>query len=517
MMNLSGKSFSPLWMMGWLCAAFLAACTVGPNYHQPPTTMPEAFAPPPPTTRPVATAATRPVDMTRWWQSLDDPELDSLINRAVANNPDLEIALARLQEARTQEAAVSGSSLPAAEFSGGAARGSGTNSVNGRIAHPEYAGTNTTGLKQITQAFGFDAGWDLDFFGGYRRQIEAARYDTQAAAEARNDVLILLLSDVARAFIDQRTMQMSLAIAQSDIDAEQKSYDLVHERFVRGFTNELDDAIAKRELAAVEAQVAPIQAAIAADDNRLAVLLGQFPQDLSAELNAPSVLPQPPDNIAPGLPIDLLRRRPDIRQAERQLAAATARIGVATANLFPTVLLTGGLGMQGQGLGVTPAVNKFIWSIGPTAYWPLLDFGTLDALIEIQDLRTHEQLVNYKRIVLSAVEEADDAIANFSAQQDHLRGLGDALAAAQRAVEVASQRYNRGFTGYLDVLDAQRELYSLQNQYLQGQEQVALQYVALYQSLGGGWENYQNIPPIHQPQPAIVATFQRIISPDSAR
>jgi NodT family efflux transporter outer membrane factor (OMF) lipoprotein len=246
-------------------------------------------------------------------------------------------------------------------------------------------------------------------------------------------------------------------------------------------------------------------------------MLGQFPRDLSAELNQPSALPQPPYGISPGLPIDLLRRRPDIRQAERQLAAATARIGVATANLFPTVLLTGGLGMQGQGLGITPAVNKFIWSIGPTAYWPLLDFGTLDALIEVQDLRTHEQLVNYKRTILSAVEEVDDAIANFSAQQEHLRGLADALTAAQRAVAVASNRYKLGFTAYLDVLDAQRELYSIQNQYVQAQEQVGLEYVELYKSLGGGWENYQSIPPIHQPQPAIIATFERIGSPDPAQ
>jgi NodT family efflux transporter outer membrane factor (OMF) lipoprotein len=495
----------------------LAACTVGPDYRAPATTMPAGFAPPAPTTRPLAVATTRPVDIAQWWQSLDDPELDSLISRAVANNPDLQIALARLQEARTQEAAVSGSSLPAAEFSGGAGRGSGTNSVRGRLAPPEYAGTNTTGLTQLTEALGVDAAWELDLFGGYRREIEAARYDTQAAAEARNDVLILLLSDVARAYIDDRTMQMSLAIAQSDIATEQKSYDLVHERFVRGFTNELDDAIAMRELAAVQAQVAPLRAAITGDENRLAVLLGQFPQDLSAELNKPSALPRPPYGIAAGLPIDLLRRRPDIRQAERQLAAATARIGVATANLFPTVLLTGGLGMQGQGLGVTPVVNKFIWSIGPTAYWPLLDFGTLDALIEVQDLRTHEQLVNYKRTILAAVEEVDDAIASFSAQQDHLRGLGDALTAAQRAEAIASQRYNLGFTGYLDVLDSQRELYSIQNQYVQAQEQVSLGYVALYKSLGGGWENYQSIPPIHQPQPAIIATFERIASPDPAQ
>jgi NodT family efflux transporter outer membrane factor (OMF) lipoprotein len=479
--------------------------------------MPAGFATATPTTRPLPSPTTRPVDLTCWWQSLDDAELNSLVDRAVANNLDLQIALARLQEAREQEAAVSGNSLPAAEFSGGAARGSGTNSVNGRIAHPEYAGTNTTGLKSITQAFGLDAYWDVDLFGGFRREVEAARYDRQAAAEARNDVLVLLVSDVAQTYIDERANHVLLAITQSDVQAEQSSYNLVHARWLQGFTNQLDDTIAQRELATVQAQVAPLRALIAQDQNRLAVLLGELPQNLSAELDKSATLPQPPDTITAGMPVDLLRRRPDIRQAERQLAAATARIGVATANLYPTVILTGGLGMQGQGLGVTPAVNKFIWSIGPTAYWPLLDFGTLDALIEIQDLRTHELLVNYKQTILRAVEDVDDAIANFTAQQDHLRSLTEALAAAQQATAIASQRYQQGFTDYLNVLDAQRELYSLQDQYVQAQEQVALQFIALYRGLGGGWENYQNLPPVHHPQPAIVATFQRLIPPDTAQ
>lgn len=500
-----------------VCGALLAACTVGPNYHTPAATLPSSFAPLTPTTRPLAAATTRPVDLTRWWQSLDDVELNSLVERAVANNLDLQIALTRLQEAREQEAAISGQSLPAMEFSGGAARGSGTNSVNGRVAHPVYAGTNTTGLKSITQAFGLDAYWDVDLFGGYRREIEAAGYDTQAAAEARNDVLILIVSDVAQTYVDERAIQVQLAIALSDVQAEQQSFELVHDRWIRGFTNQLDNEIAQRELASVQAEIAPLRASIAVDQNRLAVLLGELPRDLTAELNKAASLPQPPDNIAPGMPIDLLRRRPDIRQAERQLAAATARIGVATDNLYPTIVLTGGLGMQGQGLGITPAVNKFIWSAGPTAYWPLLDFGTLDSLIEIQDLRTHEQLVNYKQMILRAVEEVDDAVASFTAQQDHLRSLGEALTAAQQAVSIASKRYQLGFTDYLNVLDAQRELYSLQDQYVQAQEQVALQYVAVYRGLGGGWENYQNLPPIHHPQPAIVAAFQRMISPAPAQ
>jgi outer membrane protein TolC len=176
------------------------------------------------------------------------------------------------------------------------------------------------------------------------------------------------------------------------------------------------------------------------------------------------------------------------------------------------------LGVQGQGFGRTPLESSFIGSIGPSAYWSLLDFGTLDAQIERQDYRTRQLLLNYQRTVLLAVEQVDDAINNYSAQQDRLRNLGNALDAAERAVAVASQRYDRGFTNYLDVLDAQRELYALQDQYATTQEAVVLQYVGLYKALGGGWENYQSIPPVRQPLPAVIAIFHRTDAPgDSAK
>ena len=260
----------------------------------------------------------------------------------------------------------------------------------------------------------------------------------------------------------------------------------------------------------VEAEVAPLEAARRADQRRLAVLLGEFPDKLSAELSQPQTLPRLPDRIEPGLPIELLRRRPDIRQAERELAASTARIGVATDALYPRVLLTGGLGVQGQGLGRAPVINSFIGSIGPEAYWPLLDFGILDALIQVQDYRTRVRLLNYRQTVLTAVEQVDDAINNYTSQQLLIKKLDEALVAAQCAVKVASERYDRGFTNYLDVLDAQRELYTLQTQYATAQEEVILQFIKLYQALGGGWENYQSVPPIHTPQPAIIAAGREL-------
>jgi NodT family efflux transporter outer membrane factor (OMF) lipoprotein len=491
----------------------LAGCTVGPDYHAPATTMPDAYNARA-TTRPaVASQRTRPVDLTRWWRSLDDPELDSLVDRAVKANLDLEIALARLQEARTYEGVVLGGALPVGEFSGAAARGSGTNSTKGRVSGPLNAGTNTTGLKEITQVVGFDAGWELDLFGRYRREIEAAGDQTQAMAEERNAVLITVAADVARAYMDYRGLQARVSIADDNIRIEQQTVDLVQERFDRGLTNELDLALAKRQLATLASQLPPLRAERSAAQRRIAVLLGEYPGELDAELAKPAELPMVPEKFEPGLPVDLLRRRPDVREAERELAMATAQVGVATANLFPRLAITAGVGMQGQGLGRTPAINSFLWSAGPTAYWPVLDLGTLDAMIEYQDLRTHESLVNYKRTILSAVEEVENAISSYDAQQQRLRELADALTASRRAIELAQQRYDRGLTDFLNVLDAERELYDLQDQYAVAKEDVVVQFIALYKGLGGGWEQYQTIPAIRKPLPALVATVREVVSP----
>jgi NodT family efflux transporter outer membrane factor (OMF) lipoprotein len=508
------KAFSFIAIAATFAAVvWMQGCSVGPDYHAPPTNMPSSFVAAPPATQPAAV-----VDLTQWWKSLDDPELDALVDRAIQANPDLQIALMRLQQARAEEYAVAGIALPEMEADGAVGRGTGTDSVKGRIPTLLDGGVNTGGLREVTEAIGLDGDWDLDPFGGLRREAEAARYDTQAAADARNDVLVTLVSDVSTAYIDERAAQLRLAITKADAAAESQSLNLVQARYDRGFTNELDPAIARREFASVQAELPPLNAAIESDRRRLTELLGKFPGDLAVELNQPGALPQLPERIEPGLPIELLRRRPDIRQAERELAAATARIGVATDALYPHVFISGALGVQGQGFGRTPLESSFIGSIGPSAYWSLLDFGTLDAQIERQDYRTRQLLLNYQRTVLLAVEQVDDAINNYSAQQDRLRNLGNALDAAERAVAVASQRYDRGFTNYLDVLDAQRELYALQDQYATTQEAVVLQYVGLYKALGGGWENYQSIPPVRQPLPAVIAIFHRTDAPgDSAK
>lgn len=502
-------------------AAALGGCAVGPNYKTPSTPVPGAFdvgPASPATTQPTqpTTAANRPVDITRWWESMGDPELDSLVTRAIRANLDLKIALSRLQQVRTQEYVVTGGTLPLVDFGAAAGRGSGSDSTRGKIPQPLHSGTNTSGYKEITEVAGFDAAWEIDLFGRSSREIEAARADAQAAYEARNAVLITVVSDVARAYVDERALTQRLAVAQHNLAIQEQSVDLVTKRFNQGITNELDVALAKRELATVQSTIAPLQAGIAQAQRRIAVLLGELPQNLYAELQRAAPMPSAPEKVQPGLPIELLRRRPDIRQAERELAASTARIGVATADLFPRVALVGAGGFQGQGLGRTPILYKGIWNVGPSLYWPILDFGTFDAILERQDFRTQELLYTYQRTVLTAVQEVDDAISNYQAQRDRLDRLNDAVAASEQAVDLATKRYERGLTDFLNVLDAQRQLFDLQDQQAVAEESVIVQYIALYKALGGGWEHYQQVPNIRHPMPALIAAGRETVKPTPA-
>ena len=503
-------------LFGAMACAGLAACAVGPDYHPPEPAMPENFVAAPPSQAQRPAADHRVVDTAGWWRALHDRELDSLIDRAIAASPTLEIALDRLQQARAQEEVVIGAALPRAEASEGGGRGTGSDLARGRASQTLVSAENGAGLNQVNNIAGFDAAWEIDLFGKFRRQIEAAQYDVEAAVAARNAVLISVIADVTRAYLDVRALQMQLAVLRKNIQVAQQYVDFVQERYHRGITNELDVTLAQRELAQLQSQRMPLIAQINAARYVIAVLLGEFPENLGKELARPGMIPALPGRIRAGLPIDLLRRRPDIAEAERQLASATALIGVATADLFPQVAVTGGVGQQAQGLGVTPLVISPIWSVGPAVAAPLLDFGRLDAVVDKADFRTRELLFSYKQTVLNAVREVDTAIDAYAAQQDRLRHLADALAAARRALSLATERFDRGLTDSLNVIDAQRQEYELEQQYISAQDSAAAQFVTLYKSLGGGWEDYQFFPPIPPPLPAVAAAFKRLLMPDAA-
>jgi NodT family efflux transporter outer membrane factor (OMF) lipoprotein len=326
-------------------------------------------------------------------------------------------------------------------------------------------------------------------------------------------LVLTVIADVARAYIDLRGLQMRASVLGAAISSLRESRRIVGLRFDRGITNELDLTLANRELAILESQVKPVDAQISAAQYTIATLLGQYPEDLLTELATPTMIPAVPAAVSAGLPLDLLRRRPEISQAERELASASAQIGVATANLFPQIAISGSIGFQKQGLGTTPVIGQHIWSAGPSVIWPLLDFGSLDAQVEIADLHTQSLLVNYRRTIQNAVKEVDSTWSAFAAQQDRLEKLGSALTASQRAVSLANERYERGLTDFLNVVDAQRQEYDIEEQYTDAQVGAAEQFIALYRSLGGGWENYQSLPPVHVPLPAVVAAFRRVLNP----
>jgi NodT family efflux transporter outer membrane factor (OMF) lipoprotein len=507
------RFFRPLLLA--LITAAVTACAVGPNYHTPDEHPPAEFAAvhsqlsmsAKPTSNAPRPAA---VDFASWWHALNDPELDSLVTRAVAANPDALIALDRLQAARTYERGLIGVVLPDLNASAAAGRGTGSDLTRGRADQQLVSADNSAGLKHINAIAGFDSVWELDVFGKYRREIEAARADAQSTLAERNAVLVSVIADVTRAYIDMRGLQTRASILHHAADTLQESLRIVRIRYERGITNELDVTLATRELGVLQAQIAPVEAAISATQYTIATLLGLYPEGLLEELTAPAMIPSVPAVVQSGLPLDLLRRRPDIAQAERELASTTARIGVATADLFPHLAVSGAIGYQKQGLGTSPVLAQHIWSAGAAAAWSLLDFGALDAQVEVARLRTRAQLVNYKRTIQNAVKEVDTTWDDYAAQQDRLAKLGDALVASQRAVTLANERYNRGLTDFLNVVDAERQEYDIEEQYSDAQVAVAEQFVALYRSLGGGWENYQALPPVHVPQPAIVAAFHRL-------
>lgn len=493
-----------------VCAA-LGACAVGPDFREPRPAVPESFR---------ASSAPGPaqaVKIEHWWRSLGDAQLDSLVDRALRDNLDLDIALQRLQQARTFEVVVTGTALPRVGAASGGAHGTGSDLTRGRM--PAALGSSdrtTSSASRITQISGFDAAWDLDVFGRLRRQIEAARYDSQAAAAARDAVQVAVIADVVRNYVDLRGAQMQLAVLRQDVETAQRLLQIVQARYDRGITNELDLTLARRQFASVESQVPPLQSRIDAIRYAVAVLLGRQSRELDEELASPGLIPPIPGAIAPGLPLDLLRRRPDVREAEWVLAGDTARIGVATANLFPQLALNAGIGTQQEATLGKPSSHQSIWSAGYVAYFPLLDFGVLDGLADIADLRAREDLARYKLTVLHAVQEVDAGISAFDAQQARLLDLQAAAVASQRAVELATERYDRGLTDFLNVVDAQRREYELEGQLVEAQQNAAEQFVGVYRALGGGWEEYAGPPEIHQPQPAVVAMFRRLIRPDES-
>lgn len=486
----------------------LAGCAVGPDYQKPFTSVPAEYLS-------QAKGSTTPAsaDLTQWWRSLRDRELNSLVDRARDSNLDLAGALDRVQEARAEVITAVSQALPVAGATGGGGVGTGSDETKGRVAQALRSAENAQDLRSINEAGGLDAEWELDLLGKFRREIEAQTADADALKDAHDWALVTVAADVTRLYLDMRAQQRQLAVLGQNIDAARGNVDLTQGRLNRGLTNAIDVSLAKRQLATLQADQAPLAAQIDAGRHAIAILLGLFPEELAKELARPGAFPALPTKIPVGQPIDLLRRRPDIREAERRLAAANARIGVATADLFPTVVLSGAVGAQGGPRSSSAVPVTWIGSFGPSVYLPLLDFGALDAQIEVADLKTHEALVAYKQSILVAVRQVDDASTYYRAQLERLKSLDRALSAAREATQIATQRYDRGLTDFLNVLDAQRQQFDLEASHVATRQAAADDLVALYKALGGGWLLNEPIPPIRTPRPAAIAAAKYLLEP----
>jgi NodT family efflux transporter outer membrane factor (OMF) lipoprotein len=487
---------------------------VGPDYHLPAVPIPAAFVAEA-TVGSIHALRRTEVDLRKWWRSLHDRELDSLIDRALSANFDLAIALTRIQAAREQIIVVAGAALPEVDISAGGGVGTGSDESKGRASPAFRAADNGKNLNSIDEAGGFAAGWDLDLFGKVKRQVEAATDEAEALKDDRDWIYVTVAADVARAYLDMRAFQQELSVLGQNIDAARGSLNLAQSRLNRGLTNELDVSLAQRELGTLEAGQGPLRAQIEASQHAIAVLLGQYPETLAKELargGPAAVLPQ---HVPVGIPADLLRRRPDIQERERQLAAANADIGAAIADLFPDVVLTGAVGAQGgPGASSTLAPYTAIWSIGPAVNAPFLDFGALDAEVKVADFRTEAFLLGYRQAIVQAVQQVDDAGAAFHAQQERLADLDRALTAAREATRVATERYDRGLTDYLNVLDAQRQEYSLEENQVEARQVEGEALVGLFRALGGGWPLKESLPDIPKPEPAVAAAVKYLINPN---
>lgn len=568
-----------LWAMGALWAlAVLSGCMVGPNYRTPEIPAPAGWAAlqpgatstQPATTRPASTrpsvATSRPVDLTTWWHGLKDPTLDSLIMRAVESNLDLRVAEWRVREARAQRGIVFGNLWPQVGVNGGykysgssrnagpktgntsagpgrqllnsaatgvlngigsaldgqqAAAGLGpqlvtntlSRAVSSKLLQP--GGASVSRQMNLFQA-GFDASWEIDLFGGLRRAVEAADDTIAATEDLRRDALVTLLSEVAYNYVQLRTAQRRLDIANENIRAQADTLELTRSRFKAGLTSELDVAQAQAQLATTQSQVPLLEGAVQQAMYQLSVLLAEPPGALVAELTKPGPLPSSPGEVPVGLPSELLRRRPDIRAAERQLAAATAQIGVATADLFPKFFLTGGFGPSTRDIRHFLDQQSLTWSVGPNMQWAIFQGGRIVSNIQLQGALAQEALIVYQQTVLRALQDVENALVAFTNEQVRYESLAEAVAANQRSFELSYELYSRGLTAFLNVLTSENALYASQDALIQSQSTVLTNMIALYKALGGGWdadEDWESrLPEIRTGWPAV---NMQLAPPDS--
>jgi multidrug efflux system outer membrane protein len=455
---------------------------VGPNFQRPEIAVPAEWAGP--AEPPTPSAASLPgEDLTRWWSLFDDPVLTSLVERAIQSNLDYMRAKARIRQARAARAVAVSGIGPTVDTSTSFRRN------RSPVISSERSGSGSRAEGVISNQYqgGFDAGWELDIFGGVRRNIEAADADLAVTIETRRDVLVTLTAELARNYIDLRAFQQRIAIAQRNLKAQRHSAELTRQRFEGGFVGGLDVANAEAQVATTTAEIPLLEASARQSIYSLSVLLGLEPAALMEELSPVAAIPAAPPSVPVGVPSDLLRRRPDIRTAEAEIHGATARIGVATADLFPRFTISGSMGLVASDFSSWLKWASRFWSFSPLASWPLFDMGRIRANIELQKAFQEETVIIYQQTVLQALQEVENALIASAKEEEHRHALIEVVTATRKAVDLATKLYTQGETNFLDVLVAQRALFSSEDALVQSTGTVSTNLVALYKALGGGW------------------------------
>jgi NodT family efflux transporter outer membrane factor (OMF) lipoprotein len=478
----------------------LGGCTVGPNFQVPSWASPASWfagpkeAVPPEPSVPVAA----PID-PNWWTLFNDGELTALERRVAAENLDVRVATTRLAESRAQLGQARASEFPTFDANGSFTREKASNlgqfaAAPNPLGADGRSGNSAGGLRSANLApfsvyqAGFDATWELDLWGGVRRSVESATASVQAAAEARRAALLSSLAEVARDYVALRGIQTQLHIARDNVHTAQQSLQLTQQREAGGVTTDLDVANASAQLRSVMAEIPRLEQQEAADINAVSLLLGQPPNTLRGELAEARPVPPVPPRVPIGVPSELARRRPDVMQAEAQLHAATATIGVAVAAFYPSVTLSGAIGLQALTPGHFFSFNAREYTAGPGITIPIFEGGQLKATLHLREAQQEEAAVNYQKTVLQAWHDVDNALTAYQTEQARRDQLVLAVAQNQRALGLAQSRYQQGVADFLTVLDAERSLLQTQQQLAESTTNVSQNLVALYKALGGGWE-----------------------------
>ncbi|MGU3494414.1 efflux transporter outer membrane subunit [Xanthobacteraceae bacterium A53D] len=486
----------------------LAGCVVGPDYAPPPISMPLGFN--------AASQAqqAKPAQLHAWWRRLNDPVLDNLVEQSVAANLDVATAVANVRQARATRAQQAGALLPSANGSGAYTRQQNATSgfAGGESVTVDTAGTGFSSGPYDQWQGGLDASWELDLFGGNRRAVEAATRGVEAAQDQVRDALVTVIGDVATNYAEARGYQARIALARRTAKSQRETADLTRRKYEAGSANAVDVAKAVAQAASTEANIPSLETGYAQAVHRLGVLTGQPPAALMGEMSRVRAIPAPRFPVPTGVPANILISRPDVRAAERQLAQYTASIGNATAQLYPSVSLTGNVSTSALKAGDLGKGSTISWSFGPSLTLPIFQGGSLKAGVDLAEAQRDQYYIALRASVLTALEEVENALVALSRERRRAGSLDEAARSYGEAARLSRAQYQAGNTAFLDVLDAERSLYSAQDSLLQSRVLITTDYISLHKALGGGWDGQVNT---HTPQVIDVNTGPHLPQPEA--